>query len=97
MAEKDTITRHDHHGLHRTGARTWIPSRVSDAIATQFFPIIAHIAAPLYSVIDCNGWVRTVVDGGRETHVHTEKNSGGSVGKKKLPRRRGGQWGKREA
>ena len=32
--------------------RTWIPRRVSDAMATQFFPTIAHIAAPLYSVID---------------------------------------------
>lgn len=30
----------------------WIPNRLSDAIATQFFPFIATTAPPLYSKID---------------------------------------------
>jgi hypothetical protein len=39
--------------LESIKVRTWIPSRVSEAMATQPFPTIAHMAAPLYSVIDC--------------------------------------------
>jgi hypothetical protein len=34
-------------------ARTWMPRRVSAAMATQFLPVIAHMDAPLYSVMDC--------------------------------------------